>query len=255
MSSHLSSLARFALLLSLFMYTGCREAIPEEAPPAGYRVPAAESAPAGSPVTLVMGIDGSGSGRPLRDWCFGGARAALAAARAGDQVEVRMIGSSAFSVDLQVTRLDLPRPRAASAFDLKARAAASNDRSIDSLRAASLAALDSARARAPTGKTDLGGFLGATAAVLASVPAGSRRVLVLCSDFDDTEGTPVSLDLSGTTAVLMVGAGTGDTSAEVMERQARWTQELAGRGAQVRVMAPGSALRPDEYLGEKEAAP
>jgi hypothetical protein len=236
-------------LLLVSPLSGCREELPQVSVPSDYRpaAPAQTKAVPARPVEVEMGIDASGSGKPLRPWCFSAVRGFVADARPGDRIDVRLIGSSAFDPSLRVTTLDLPVPPQASAFDMRARMAAANDHSADSLRAASLAAVREAETSPTTSRTDLTGFLSAAGAVLADADPAAARIIVMCSDGEDTENAPVNVDLRGVRILFLLGAGAGDTSAEVLARTDRWRELLGSRGADVRFVAPGSAVRLDDH--------
>lgn len=245
-------MTRILRTLALLVFlVGCREPVPdldvggtsgvyvatEAAPPAPVK---------GDPVTLVGGIDGSGSGKPLRGWCFGTLRTLLASARPGDVVEARMIGASAYDPTLRVATLRIPVTEAASAFDLRKRLAAAHDGTADSLRKQALASLAAATEGPTTPRTDIWGFLGAAREMLESGGKNARRVLLVCTDGEDTAGEPLTLDLSGIEVVFLLGAGSGDTSAEIIERREVWRTALEARGARVRFVAPGADVQLDE---------
>ncbi len=212
-----------ALLLAL-CGTGCTQR------PAPSVAAAQAAAPRRSWVVYL--IDATGSYTLPRQALDKAAEEFGHSARPGDQWFFRIITNRSYSDRAAVltVRCPDPLPTSSNPFDTRARQQQHRlQRSLARLKAATATRLLQFRPQVVRG-TDIYGALAKSGELLAQAPALARKVLIIATDFGDTEKLETPTNLTGV-EVLVALFQSGSSPSAARKARRFWTERLRQYGA------------------------
>jgi len=198
------------------------------------------------PKTVVVGLDKTGSYDIAAAGREQAARLVLASAEPGDTWFFRWIERDSYNVQAAIFTLRLPflPQKPENPFDRRSRAAwQMKMASINNLKrqaAQRLIALQPEPGYS-TKMTDIWGFLAKALELLANVPDGGEKVIVMASDLEDNMGRRVPLNLKRV-HVVVLALQSGNEPAKAQRKKEFWTNAFKDSGASfVRFLDPSES--------------